>query len=86
MSMSVRKDDEVQVVGGTYKGREGKFVQIFAIFSGVKRDLVVSYEPIFDPRIPLEPVGHSSVMSSVGRMSPEVSTSFSKSNDNESSS
>jgi large subunit ribosomal protein L26e len=25
----VRKDDEVQVVRGTYKGREGKVVQVY---------------------------------------------------------
>ena len=43
-------------------------------------------EPIFDPRIPLELVGHSSVRSSARRMSPEVSTSSSKSNNDESSS
>ncbi|KAA8522596.1 hypothetical protein F0562_013043 [Nyssa sinensis] len=28
-SMPVRKDDEVQVVRGTYKGREGKVVQVY---------------------------------------------------------
>ncbi|GLT99093.1 hypothetical protein SLE2022_165570 [Rubroshorea leprosula] len=28
-SMPVRKDDEVQVVRGTYKGRDGKVVQIY---------------------------------------------------------
>ncbi|KAL2241416.1 60S ribosomal protein L26-1 [Sesamum indicum] len=28
-SMPVRKDDEVQVVRGTYKGREGKIVQVY---------------------------------------------------------
>jgi large subunit ribosomal protein L26e len=27
--MPVRKDDEVQVVRGTYKGREGKVVQVY---------------------------------------------------------
>ncbi len=43
-------------------------------------------EPIFDPRISLEPVGHSSVRSSARRMSPEVSTSSNKSNDEKSSS
>ena len=41
-------------------------------------------EPIFDSKIPLEPVGNSSVRSSARRMSPEVSTSSSKSNDDES--
>ena len=40
--------------------------------------------PIFNPMIPLEPVGHSSVRSSGRRMSPEVSTSPRKSNDDES--
>lgn len=28
-SVPVRKDDEVQVVRGTYKGREGKVVQVY---------------------------------------------------------
>ncbi|KAL0450034.1 UNVERIFIED_CONTAM: 60S ribosomal protein L26-1 [Sesamum latifolium] len=28
-SMPVRKDDEVQVVRGTYRGREGKIVQVY---------------------------------------------------------
>ncbi|XP_016201632.2 60S ribosomal protein L26-1 [Arachis ipaensis] len=28
-SMPIRKDDEVQVVRGTYKGREGKVVQVY---------------------------------------------------------
>ncbi|WOL02826.1 hypothetical protein Cni_G11545 [Canna indica] len=28
-SLPVRKDDEVQVVRGTYKGREGKVVQVY---------------------------------------------------------
>ncbi|XP_071706978.1 large ribosomal subunit protein uL24z [Rutidosis leptorrhynchoides] len=28
-SMPVRKDDEVQIVRGTYKGREGKIVQVY---------------------------------------------------------
>lgn len=28
-SIPVRKDDEVQVVRGTYKGREGKVVQVY---------------------------------------------------------
>ncbi|CAL0301465.1 unnamed protein product [Lupinus luteus] len=28
-SLSVRKEDEVQVVRGTYKGREGKVVQFY---------------------------------------------------------
>jgi len=28
-SMPVRKDDEVQVVRGTYKGREGKVIQVY---------------------------------------------------------
>ncbi|KAL0343383.1 UNVERIFIED_CONTAM: 60S ribosomal protein L26-1 [Sesamum angustifolium] len=28
-SMPVRKDDEVQVVRGTYKGREGKILQVY---------------------------------------------------------
>nr|XP_043631654.1 60S ribosomal protein L26-1 [Erigeron canadensis] len=28
-SMPVRKDDEVQIVRGTYKGREGKVVQVY---------------------------------------------------------
>ncbi|KAJ8544856.1 hypothetical protein K7X08_017439 [Anisodus acutangulus] len=28
-SMPVRKDDDVQVVRGTYKGREGKVVQVY---------------------------------------------------------
>ncbi|KAJ4816626.1 60S ribosomal protein L26 [Rhynchospora pubera] len=28
-SVPVRKDDEVQVVRGTYKGREGKIVQVY---------------------------------------------------------
>ncbi|EPS60628.1 hypothetical protein M569_14174 [Genlisea aurea] len=28
-SMPVRKDDEVQLVRGTYKGREGKVVQVY---------------------------------------------------------
>ncbi|KAK4416463.1 60S ribosomal protein L26-1 [Sesamum alatum] len=28
-SLPVRKDDEVQVVRGTYKGREGKIVQVY---------------------------------------------------------
>ncbi|ORY00529.1 ribosomal protein L24 [Basidiobolus meristosporus CBS 931.73] len=28
-SIPVRKDDEVQVVRGTYKGREGKIVQVY---------------------------------------------------------
>ncbi|KAI4330738.1 hypothetical protein MLD38_028995 [Melastoma candidum] len=28
-SMPVRKDDEVQVVRGTYKGREGKVVEVY---------------------------------------------------------
>jgi large subunit ribosomal protein L26e len=32
-SVPVRKDDEVQVVRGTYKGREGKIVQVCAMFS-----------------------------------------------------
>ena len=40
--------------------------------------------PIFNPMIPLEQVGPSSVRSSGRRMSPEVSTSPSKSNDEES--
>jgi large subunit ribosomal protein L26e len=31
-SVPVRKDDEVQVVRGTYKGREGKIVQVCAMF------------------------------------------------------
>lgn len=43
-------------------------------------------KPIFDPRILLETVGHSSVTSSVGRMSPEIFTSSDKSSENESSS
>lgn len=29
LSVPVRKDDEVQVVRGTYKGREGKIVQVY---------------------------------------------------------
>lgn len=28
-SMPVRKDDEVQVIRGTYKGRDGKVVQVY---------------------------------------------------------
>ncbi|WJZ81634.1 hypothetical protein VitviT2T_001467 [Vitis vinifera] len=28
-SMPIRKDDEVQVVRGTFKGREGKVVQVY---------------------------------------------------------
>ncbi|KAF2552577.1 hypothetical protein Bca4012_014578 [Brassica carinata] len=28
-SMPIRKDDEVQIVRGTYKGREGKVVQVY---------------------------------------------------------
>ncbi|ONM19080.1 60S ribosomal protein L26-1 [Zea mays] len=28
-SIPIRKDDEVQVVRGTYKGREGKVVQVY---------------------------------------------------------
>jgi large subunit ribosomal protein L26e len=28
-SMPIRKDDEIQVVRGTYKGREGKVVQVY---------------------------------------------------------
>jgi len=28
-SIPVRKDDEVQVVRGTYKGREGKVIQVY---------------------------------------------------------
>jgi len=28
-SIPVRKDDEVQVVRGTYKGREGKIIQVY---------------------------------------------------------
>nr|XP_008367212.2 60S ribosomal protein L26-1-like [Malus domestica] len=39
-SMPVRKDDEVQVVRGTYKGREGKVVQVY------HRKLVIHIERI----------------------------------------
>nr|XP_028962443.1 60S ribosomal protein L26-1-like [Malus domestica] len=39
-SMPVRKDDEVQVVRGTYKGREGKVVQVY------RRKLVIHIERI----------------------------------------
>ncbi|KAM1502333.1 hypothetical protein ACFXTO_027689 [Malus domestica] len=38
--MPVRKDDEVQVMRGTYKGREGKVVQVY------RRKLVIHIERI----------------------------------------
>ena len=42
----IRKDDEVQVVPGTFKGREGKFVQVY------RRKWVVHIERITREKIP----------------------------------